>query len=229
MLRRPSPTSSLGACQQERIRVVHEDVDRAVFHPRRGSHRSTGHAGPRVGFVGRIDTWKGVDVLLEAWPIVREAEPGAQLLVAGPPVDGKEEYYAELQARASALAGVTWLGPVGPDQAAALFRPLDVLAAPSTLPEPYGLVLVEALASGSRVVATDFGGAPEIVARAEPGAGIAVPPNDSKALAAAVTTLIAAGRDTGAAQPHRARSPSIGARSMPLGCTGGVSHERSDR
>ena len=46
---------------------------------------------------------------------------------------------------------------------------LDVLALPSIEPESYGLVLVEALASGTPVVATDHGGPPEIVARAAPG------------------------------------------------------------
>ncbi len=179
---------------QERICVVHEDVDRAVFHPEPDG-TADGTALPAVGFVGRIDTWKGVDVLLEAWPAVHGSDADAQLLVAGPPVEGKEWYYEELEARTQGMAGVTWLGPVGPDQAAAVFRQLHVLAAPSTLPEPYGLVVVEALASGSRVVVTDFGGAPEIVARAERGAGIAIPPNDPKALAAAITTLMAAGRD----------------------------------
>ncbi len=182
------------ALPQERICVVHEDVDRAVFHPEPDDIASR-EAGPVVGFVGRIDTWKGVDVLLEAWPMVLETEPDGRLLVAGPPVAGKEQHYADLESRAHALAGVTWFGPVGPDQVAAIFRRLDVLAAPSTLPEPYGLVVVEALASGSRVVVTDFGGAPEIVARAERGSGIAVRPNDSKALAAAITRLVAAGKE----------------------------------
>ena len=46
---------------------------------------------------------------------------------------------------------------------------LDVLALPSIEPESYGLVLVEALASGTPVVATDHGGPPEIVARADAG------------------------------------------------------------
>ena len=51
---------------------------------------------------------------------------------------------------------------------------LDVLALPSIEPESYGLVLVEALASGTPVVATDHGGPPEIVARATPGTARAV-------------------------------------------------------
>src|SRR5436190_347927 len=92
------------------------------------------------------------------------------------------------------------------------FRPelagdLDRFVLPSTEPEPYGIVVVEALASGAPVVVTDAGGAPEIVARAEPGSGTTVPPGDAAALAAAivriapVTTAGAARRLRPALQP----------------------------
>ena len=67
---------------------------------------------------------------------------------------------------------------------------LDVLAFPSVEPESYGLVLVEALASGTPVVASDHGGPPEIVARATPGTARVVPPGDADALAAALLDLL---------------------------------------
>ena len=69
---------------------------------------------------------------------------------------------------------------------------LDVLALPSVEPESYGLVLVEALASGTPVVTTDHGGPPEIVARATPGTARAVAPGDADALAAALLELLPA-------------------------------------
>ena len=83
---------------------------------------------------------------------------------------------------------------------------LDVLAFPSVEPESYGLVLVEALASGTPVVATDHGGPPEIVARATPGAGLVVPPGDADALAAALLELLPARRH---AERRRARLPAF--------------------
>jgi glycosyltransferase involved in cell wall biosynthesis len=67
---------------------------------------------------------------------------------------------------------------------------LDVLALPSVEPESYGLVLVEALASGTPAVTSDHGGPPEIVARAVPGTARAVRPGDPAGLAAALLELM---------------------------------------
>jgi len=175
----------------ERRIVVHEDVDRGRFYPRNvAAFRSL--AGqqlttPLVGFVGRIDTWKGLDNLLACWPRVLVMHPKAQLFVVGGPVADKEDFYGALRASAAGLDGVTWVGPLGADRIPDVMAELDVLVAPSTLPEPYGLVLVEALASGARVVASDQGGAPEIVSLADPGAGVTVPPGDTHALAKAIS------------------------------------------
>lgn len=181
--------------------VVHEHPDPAEFSPERAG-RFRGAAGiddqaPLAGIAGRIDVWKGVDVVLDAWPTVRAQHPDAQLVVAGGPVEGKQAYAEGLARRAGSLDGVSWLGPR--EDVPDLLADLDVLVLASTEPEPYGLVLVEALASGCPVVATDAGGAPEIVRAARPGAGRLVPPGDADALAAAVTACLGARPGDGAA------------------------------
>jgi glycosyltransferase involved in cell wall biosynthesis len=185
--------------------VVHEDVDRAVWSPQRhGRFRSDHGIDPDVrlvGFVGRIDTWKGLDVLLSAWPAVLDAVPHARLVVAGGAVPGKERYEQRLREVVATLPAVDWMGHI--DSVPDLMADLDVLTLPSTEPEPYGLVVVEALASGARVVVTDDGGAPEIVARAEPGAGVLARPGRPDLLAEAVAGVLAV------PQPSR-RAPRIG-------------------
>jgi glycosyltransferase involved in cell wall biosynthesis len=158
-----------------------------------------------VGYVARIDTWKGVDVLLSATPALQAARPGGggvEVVVAGAAVSGKEAYARSLQDRAATL-GAHWLGPLSGPEAADLIADLDCLVLPSTGPEPWGLVLVEALACGTPVVATDAGGPREILAGTPPSAGRLVPPGDATALASAVAELLPAETST---QLRRARA-----------------------
>jgi glycosyltransferase involved in cell wall biosynthesis len=174
--------------------VIHETVDQREFSPARsGCFRAAAGIpddAPLVGSAGRIDTWKGVDVLLDAFPALKERCPRAHLVIAGSPVTGKEAYAAGLRSRAETLPDVHWLGPR--DDLPAVLADLDVFVMPSTEPEPYGLVAVEALASGVPVVMTDAGGPREIAAHAAPGAARLVPPRDAGSLADALAELLAA-------------------------------------
>jgi len=175
--------------------VMFDEADPGRFGPgRAGLFR--GGAGiadsaPLVGAVGRVDTWKGFDVLLDALPAIQAARPGTEMVVAGGPVEGKEAFYDRLASRASGLRGVHWLGPR--HDVAELMADLDVFVLASTEAEPFGLVVVEALACGVVVVVTDAGGPPEILAEAGAGAGLAVAPGDAAALARAVVALLAPG------------------------------------
>ena len=176
--------------------VVADDADPDRFRPdRAGAFRvraGVPDGAPLLGSVGRIDTWKGVGVLLDAFEAVTDARPGTELVVAGAAVPGKEAYEAGLRARAAGLPGVHWLGPRSdvPD----LMADLDLFVLASTSPEPFGLVMVEALASGVPVVASAAGGPLEVLgpeAALRPVAqGRLVPPGDSTALAEAIIQLL---------------------------------------
>jgi glycosyltransferase involved in cell wall biosynthesis len=172
--------------------IVFDEPDPSEFEPSRAGAFRAGvgidDQAPLVGAVGRIDTWKGLDVLLDAVPAVRAARPGTEVVVAGGVVADKEQYAEGLAARARALGGVHWLG--SRRDVADLMADLDVLVVASTQPEPFGLVVVEALASGVPVVATDAGGPPEILATAGPESGRLVPSGDAAALARAVVALL---------------------------------------
>jgi glycosyltransferase involved in cell wall biosynthesis len=82
-----------------------------------------------------------------------------------------------------------------------------VLVLASTDPEPYGLILVEALACGTPVVATDQGGPPEIIARAASGAGRLVAPRDPAALATAIVATLRDDRSTDRSARPRLLTP----------------------
>lgn len=199
------------------VRVVTDDVDEERWSPARaGAFRA--EVGipddvPLVGSVARIDTWKGFDVLLDAVALMRRRRPEVQVVVAGAPVGGKDDYAAALAERAAGMDGVHWLGRR--QDIPALMADLDVFAQVSTEPEPFGLVHVEALASGVPVVAGDQGGPVEILARAACGAGILVPPGDPAALADAVVSLLPAGPRGGAERRRRRRLWHAGESAFP--------------
>jgi glycosyltransferase involved in cell wall biosynthesis len=194
--------------------VVHETPDAGEFSPRRAGRFRARTGVPDeailVGAAGRVDTWKGFDVLLDAFATVRATRSDVELVVAGGTVRGKESLYDDLSSRAHDTPGVHWVGPR--DDVPDLLADLDLFVLPSTEPEPYGLVLVEALMSGAKVVATDAGGPPEILEEAEPGSGQLVAPADAEALAAAIVAALDGVTTSSSAirasrHPHRSPEP----------------------
>jgi glycosyltransferase involved in cell wall biosynthesis len=192
----------------ENVVIMPEEAAPDAFSPARAGqarHRyGLADGSPVVGYVGRIDTWKGLDVLLDAVPVTKARRHDAQFVIAGGVVSGKEAYAAHLAQRAAEL-GVQWLGPLSGPRAGDLIADLDCLVLASTTPEPWGLVLVEALACGVPVVATAAGGPIEILSGlARPGAGRLVPPSDPVALAAAIAELLPGATSTGLRQSRKA-------------------------
>jgi glycosyltransferase involved in cell wall biosynthesis len=186
--------------------ILDEYLDPAEFSPAlAGGFRTTLDVPddvPLVGAVARLDPLKGLDVLVDAFARVRATRPDAQLVVIGTPVLGQDEYARALRTRVAATEGARLLD--SRDDIPAAMADFDVLAFPSVEPESYGLVLVEALASGTPVVTTDHGGPPEIVARADPRAGRVVPVGDADALAAALLELAP---ERSSSEVRRARLP----------------------
>jgi glycosyltransferase involved in cell wall biosynthesis len=172
--------------------VLDEYLDPDEFSPARaGSFRprvGLPDGTPVVGAVARLDPLKGLDILLDAFAEVRGARSDAELVIVGSPVLDQDRYAADLRARTTDTPGARLLDPR--DDIPDVVADLDVLALPSIEPESYGLVLVEALVSGTPVVTTDHGGPPEIIARARPGTGRVVAPGDARALAAALLDLL---------------------------------------
>jgi glycosyltransferase involved in cell wall biosynthesis len=156
-----------------------------------------------VGAAGRFDTWKGFDVLLEAFPEIRRHRPDLELVVAGGPVQGKEAYAAGLEALAAQTEGVHWIG--SRSDMPEFMADLDVFVLASTEPEPFASVSVEAMASGVPVVATDHGGSPEMLSEGPEGSGGLFAPRDPMALAEAVVAM--APEHPSSVARRRARTP----------------------
>jgi len=192
-----------------RVVVIHDVPDPDEFSPGLAGRfrQEVGIAdGVRlVGAAGRIDTWKGFDVVLDAVGPLRALRPGVEVVVAGGPVVGKESYAAGLATRAGTLEGVHWLGPR--TDVPELLADLDVFVLASTNPEPFSTVLAEALASGVPVVATDHGGSPEMLADVPPAACALVAPGDAEGLAVAAASLLPDGPS--GVEKRRGRTPML--------------------
>ncbi len=142
-----------------------------------------------VGMMGRLDRWKGQDVFLRAMALVMEAVPQARGVVIGDPVPYDERYRGALLALRDELGLGTNVRfhPFQQDVPSTMSA-LDLVVLASTSPEPFGRVLIEAMAAGKPVVATDAGATREII---EDGThGLLVPAGDAQALAKAIVRIL---------------------------------------
>ncbi|GAA1159898.1 glycosyltransferase family 4 protein [Ornithinicoccus hortensis] len=141
--------------------------------------------GPRVVFLGRFDEpRKGLHVLAEAVPSILRAHPDAQILVAGP---------GDVAERARALPddvakAMRFLGALSHEDKVSLLAGADVYVAPNTGGESFGIILVEAMAAGAPVVASDLDAFTAVLDHGR--AGLTFPVGDGAALASQVCSLL---------------------------------------
>jgi phosphatidyl-myo-inositol alpha-mannosyltransferase len=136
-------------------------------------------------FVGRFEPRKGLLELLKAYRILRKTGCECRLLVAGTGPLGKE---ARRYVATRRLRSVEFLGRVSDEEKAQLFRTSDVYISPATGGESFGIVLLEAMAAGTPIVASDIHGYKGVVRRGREA--LLVPPREPKALAAAIAKLL---------------------------------------
>jgi glycosyltransferase involved in cell wall biosynthesis len=170
-----------------RARLIPPGVDTDLFSPPApGTDR-----GCRVLYVGRIEQssrWKGLHVLVDALPRLRERLPQVHLEIVG---NGDD--VVPLQKRAAELGvddAISWVGRVDHADLPAHYRRAGVTVLPSlTESESFGMVLAEAMACGSPVVGSAVGGIPFVVRDGVDGR--LVPPGDAAALADALGDVLA--------------------------------------
>jgi glycosyltransferase involved in cell wall biosynthesis len=145
---------------------------------------------PVAVWCGRLQRWKGAHVFLRAAAIARQSIPSAQFVIVGGTLMGLEpDHASDLRTLARTLgleSAVRFAGQQA--DVWSFLQAADVVVHSSVSPEPFGLVILEAMLAGRAVIASAAGGPLEIV---EPGAtGLLVPPGDATALGAALVRLL---------------------------------------
>ncbi len=164
--------------------IIPNGVDPARFHPKVAPLAGLESDRPTILFVGRFYPRKGFHVLLGALPRVAELVPDVRLLVVG---DGPLRPWYRAQAK-RAPCDVTFLGELSPAEIPSAYRTADVFVAPSTGQESFGIIHLEAMASGCPIVASDIEGYREIL---DPGREALLFPNgDTEALAASIVRVL---------------------------------------
>jgi glycosyltransferase involved in cell wall biosynthesis len=192
-----------------RCSTIYYGIDVSAFKRTDGTRNSD--QPPRILFVGRVSPEKGIHVLLDAFRLVSNRCPSAELHIIGPdlvpasrmiiaisddshttalesidPRGYRERIYAALPE--DIRRRVYFRGTVSNSDLPSAYNAADVFVFPSEWEEPFGIPVVEAMASGLPVVGTRSGG---IVESIEHGStGFLVDRGDSKALAEALTRLI---------------------------------------
>jgi glycogen synthase len=164
------------------IRVIRNGIDAALwpFAPRQ----------PRKGpaqllYLGRLEYEKGIHDAIEALPRIRRTHPGTTLTIAG---GGTQQQWLVEQARKhKVLKAVTFVGPLDHEELVRLLHTADAAVLPSHY-EPFGIVALEAAATGIPLITSNVGGLGEAVINGQTGMSFA--PRDIAGLAAAVRVVL---------------------------------------
>lgn len=167
----------------ESFTIVPNGVDVARFRdatpfPQMGDH-------PSLLFVGRLEPRKGLDQLLHAFSSLKATRPDLRLYVVG---DGPDRDRSQQLLPARLRSDVVFLGRVDDDELPRFYASCDLFVAPALGGESFGIVLIEAMAAGCPVVASDIPGYASVVTDGVDGR--LVPPSDPAALADAIASLL---------------------------------------
>ncbi|MGI9119214.1 MAG: glycosyltransferase family 4 protein [Acidimicrobiales bacterium] len=205
-----------GLVPRRPVRVVYPGIalDRFDPHslpPPQEARRLLGmpQDGPMIGTVGRLQRWKGMHLLIEAMPTILQAHPRTHCVVVGERHDLEPDYLRHLEDLVEALGLQEHVQLLVQRSSPMWVQAMDVAVHVSEN-EPFGIVVVEAMALAKPVVAGNTGGPTELITDGENG--VLVPFGDSAAVARAVSRFLSdpdLAAQTGAAAHLRAQEFSV--------------------
>ncbi len=177
---------------KDKVVLIPNGIDTTIFYPGRCTKVKKRYGIPEssfvIGIAGRLSWWKGYREFLLMARNVTNQNPDIMFLVVGGATIGEEREAEEIKEFCKSLGIENRVVFAGfQSDTAEFYRAMDLFVYPAYA-EAFGLVIIEAMAAGLPVVASDSDGIPEIVINGE--TGILVPPRDSDKLTDAVLSLL---------------------------------------
>jgi glycosyltransferase involved in cell wall biosynthesis len=179
---------------QGKVHVIYDGLEESASEPDPARMREFRERFPSeaklVGVVGRIK-WhrKGQEVLVRAASLLRQRHPNSHYVLVGSPSPGNEQHELRLRELVSTLGlddVITFVGDT--NDPVSIFAALDIVVVPSIQPEPFGCVVIEAMAAGTPVVGSRCGGIAEQIV--DEVSGLLFKPGDAEALAGALDRML---------------------------------------
>ena len=181
----------------ERVEVISCGVDTSIFYPRDQAQARQDLGlpdSPLLLFIGRLQPLKGIDTLLRSAQLVRQTQPDVQVLIVGGGVDTADPHEQQERERLQALTAQLGLTPhvhfipAQPQETLAQdYAAADMLVMPSHY-ESFGMVVLEAMACGTAVVASRVGGLASTVIHGQ--TGLLAPVGDEQIFAESIQELL---------------------------------------
>lgn len=173
----PAAAEFIGSLTRQPITIIPNAIDVKYFLPDKTAAKPKSRT-KKVLYVGRLEKRKGLKYLFRAWQLAAETNPEAELIIAG---DGSDRRKLEQLAEELELPRVSFVGYVTDEEKVKLMHEADLFCSPAIYGESFGIVLLEAMAAGTPLVAGNNSGY-EYVMSGIGGISL-VSPRDSKEFA----------------------------------------------
>lgn len=167
-------------------RIIPNGVNTDLFRPAPFPSSGFKHGSPTLLFVGRLEERKGLLLLLQSLLLLQKKHPGIRLLVVG---EGEERKTCDKFVKKHVMKNVQFLGKKTDEDLASIYREADVFCSPALYGESFGIVLLEAMASGLPVVAFANRGYEQFLEGTKGASGL-VPVGDSLELSSTLDAML---------------------------------------